>query len=223
MIDKFIQWLAFKIENRVIIDVTNPSLIDKRIIIKGAKVQGNVSIGPGCKIVKGVNIKGNVSIGRQTSITGPQTDILSLINPIYIGNFCSIARNVAIQEANHYSDRISSYYISQNVFKESIIKDVTSKGAIEIGNDVWIGTQSIILSGVKIGNGAIVAANSVVTTDVPPYAVVAGSPAKVIKFRFSDEVIQRLQDLEWWNWELDKIKNNKQLFLNKLEESLLDN
>lgn len=76
--------------------------------------------------------------------------------------------------------------------------DVLSKGAIEIGHDVWIGTNAIILSGVTIGTGAIVGAGSLVAKDVPPYAIVAGNPAKVLRFRFSDELIAKLLQSQWW-------------------------
>lgn len=77
-----------------------------------------------------------------------------------------------------------------------------------IGNDVWIGYNAIILSGVKIGDGAIVATGAVVTKDVKPYEIVGGIPAKVIRKRFSDEVIIKLQKMKWWNWSVDKIKRN---------------
>ncbi|ELB2930005.1 CatB-related O-acetyltransferase, partial [Vibrio alginolyticus] len=75
---------------------------------------------------------------------------------------------------------------------------VQSKGEVEIGNDVWIGANSTILSGIKIGNGAVVAAGSVVTKNVPPYAVVGGNPAEVIKYRLNETQISQLNDLKWW-------------------------
>jgi acetyltransferase-like isoleucine patch superfamily enzyme len=105
-----------------------------------------------------------------------------------------------------------------NVFGEKSIDDnIYSNGPIEIKNDVWIGAHSVILSGAVIDNGAIVAANSVVTGYVPPYAIVAGSPAKVIKYRFEPEIIELLNELQWWNWDIDKIKANKPFFKNKLK------
>jgi serine acetyltransferase len=82
----------------------------------------------------------------------------------------------------------------------------TCKGNITIENDVWIGSKSTIMSGVKIHNGAVVGANSVVTKDVPPYAIVAGNPAQIIKFRFDVDQIQALQEIRWWNWDEEKIK-----------------
>ena len=82
----------------------------------------------------------------------------------------------------------------------------SSKGDIVIGNDVWIGYQSCILSGVTIGNGAIIGAKSVVTKDVPPYAIVAGNPAKFIRYRFPQETIDKLENLAWWDWDISVIK-----------------
>ena len=82
------------------------------------------------------------------------------------------------------------------------------KGDIIIENDVWIGANSTVMSGIKIGNGAIVAAGSTVTKNVPPYAIVAGNPAKVVKYRFTDEQIKKLLSIAWWDWDEQKIKNN---------------
>lgn len=82
------------------------------------------------------------------------------------------------------------------------------KGDIIIENDVWIGAISTIMSGVRIGNGAIVAAGSVVTKDVPPYAIVAGNPGKIVKYRFDDEQIEKLLSIAWWEWDEQKIKDN---------------
>ena len=95
----------------------------------------------------------------------------------------------------------------------------TCKGDIIVENDVWIGAMSTIMSGVKIHNGSVVAAGSLVTKDVPPYAVVGGNPAKIIKFRFSDEIIQSLLKISWWNWTEDRIKTEAMtLWSNNIEE-----
>ncbi|QHL89493.1 hypothetical protein GU926_17095 [Nibribacter ruber] len=100
--------------------------------------------------------------------------------------------------------------------------DIFSKGDIVIGNDVWIGAHSIVLSGVTIGNGAIIGANSVVTKDLPPYSIAVGTPAKVIKYRFEPEIIEKLQQIQWWNWDKDKFNKNRQLFQGKLTTDKLD-
>ena len=90
--------------------------------------------------------------------------------------------------------------------------DKTSKGDLTIGNDVWIGANVVVLSGVKIGNGVIVAANAVVSSDIPDYAIVGGVPSKIIKYRFSEEVRNKLNSDAWWDWDYNIIKNKKELF-----------
>jgi serine acetyltransferase len=82
------------------------------------------------------------------------------------------------------------------------------KGDIIIENDVWVGAKATIMSGVKISNGVVVAAGSVVTKDVPPYAIVAGNPAKIVKFRFDEIQIEKLLQISWWDWEEQKIRDN---------------
>jgi virginiamycin A acetyltransferase len=127
-----------------------------------------------------------------------------------VGKFCSIARGVTILLGGEHNVFWNSTYPFNEVFNEnkSIKGHPASKGDTEIGNDVWIGTEAIILSGVKIGNGAVVAARSVVVKDVEAYAIVGGNPAKEIKKRFDSNRIEQLQQLEWWNWPVAKIKEN---------------
>jgi virginiamycin A acetyltransferase len=88
------------------------------------------------------------------------------------------------------------------------IEDLPFKGDTVIGNDVWIGYDSLIMPGVKIGDGAIIAARSVVTTDVSPYTIFGGNPAKLIKARFSVEIIKMLLEIKWWDWDIEKITRN---------------
>ena len=190
-------------------------------LIVGSTIKGKVTIGEGTSVQQSY-LSGNITIGKNTSIWGPNTDLYAVINSIQIGNFCSIARNVSIQEYNHNPKKITTYLIGKNIFSEKWENELVSKGNIEIGNDVWIGAQCVILSGARIGNGAIIAANSVVNGEIPPYAIAAGSPGKVIGYRFSTEVIKALEKLQWWNWPLEKIKANKALFENELVESLLN-
>jgi virginiamycin A acetyltransferase len=159
-----------------------------------------------------ITANSRVTIGRFTSISGPNTDIVANIHPVNVGAFTSIARNVTIQESNHRLDRVTTFNINANVIDGDVSKDTTSKGSIEIGNDVWIGAQCVILSGTKIGNGSVIAANSTVTSDIPPYAIAGGSPAKVISYRFSSDIIEALEKLKWWEWPVEKIKANKQFF-----------
>lgn len=132
-----------------------------------------------------------------------------------VGKFCSIAcgAKFLFTSANHTMHSISTYPFP--IFFEEWGLDVTNitsawdnKGDIVIGNDVWIGYEAIVLSGVTIGDGAIIGTRAVVTKDVPPYTIVGGIPAKLIRKRFSDEVISKLLELQWWNWPENRIKEN---------------
>ncbi|OQW92808.1 MAG: hypothetical protein BWK78_00555 [Thiotrichaceae bacterium IS1] len=120
-----------------------------------------------------------------------------------IGAFTSIATGVQILlGGEHRIDWVTTFAFN-NIWKEAenVVGHYSkTKGDVLIGNDVWIGTEVIILSGVTIGDGAVIGAGSVVAKDVPPYAVVVGNPAKVIKKRFDDETIQKLLAIKWWNW-----------------------
>lgn len=203
--------------------------------INNSQLKGNINLGENAEVndsfIKGdfkagenaklhkckVNGK-SVRMGRFSSLWGPNLDLTIGKDEMTIGNFCSIARNVSIQSYNHNFKKITSYYIGQNLFKERWENETVYKSnPLTIKNDVWIGTHCVILGGVTIHNGAVVAANSVVSKDVPPYSIVAGTPAKVIGYRFDKETIEYLQDLQWWDWDLDKIKSNKELFFNELD------
>ncbi|MCU8024497.1 MULTISPECIES: Vat family streptogramin A O-acetyltransferase [unclassified Shewanella] len=128
-----------------------------------------------------------------------------------IGKFCAIAKDVKfiMNGANHQVSGFSTYpfYIFGNGWEKAAPKpeDLPFKGDTCIGNDVWIGYNATIMPGVKIGHGAIVASQSVVTKDVPPYAVVGGNPATVIKLRFEQTVIDELVTIAWWDWPIEKI------------------
>lgn len=128
-----------------------------------------------------------------------------------IGKFCSIAGDVKIfLGGNHRVDWVTTYPLAE-IFRDCGLERAMfrrSRGDVRIGNDVWIGYGAIILSGVKIGNGAVIGAACLVTKDVPPYAMVGGNPAKVIGMRFSDTQIKRLEALAWWDWPLEDIRKS---------------
>ncbi|NDP22022.1 MAG: hypothetical protein GZ091_13205 [Paludibacter sp.] len=196
--------------------LTHSIVIGDNVVLEGCILTGSITIGNNSKLINnGLVLSGNIEIGRFSTLNGPNLDIYAAINKVKIGNFCSIARNVAFQEYNHKLNRVSTYHFSSNIFHENHISDIYSNGDIIIENDVWIGTQCVILSGAHISTGAIVAANSVVTGFIPPYAIVAGSPAKILKYRFEENVINELLTLEWWNWDVEKIMRNKSFLLSK--------
>ena len=131
---------------------------------------------------------------------------------LIIGKFCSIAcgTKFLFNCANHTSKSLSTYtfplfYEEWELEKSNITTAWDNKGNIVIGNDVWIGYEAVIMAGVHIGDGAIIAARAVVTKDVPPYTIVGGTPAKEIRKRFDAEVIEQLLIQKWWDWSTDKI------------------
>lgn len=149
---------------------------------------------------------------------------------LVIGKFCAIAEGARfiMNGANHAMSGFSTYPF--NIFGHGWEEgfDVASwekenRGDTVIGNDVWIGMEAIIMPGVSIGDGAIVAAKSVVTHDVPAYAIAAGNAAKVVKMRFDDRTVERLVRLAWWDWPVDKINRNLNAIrgsdLNRLESA----
>lgn len=134
---------------------------------------------------------------------------------LVIGKFCAIAAETRfIMTGDHKLDAISTYpfpIFGQGWESAFNVYDLPVKGDIIVGHDVWFGYDSLIMNGVTIGNGAIIAARAVVVKDVPDYSIVAGNPAKVVKMRFDDKTIDRLQKIAWWDWEIEKI--NKYLKL----------
>jgi len=128
---------------------------------------------------------------------------------LVIGKFCSIAHGArfVLNGGNHFADRLSSYPFSIfGAWGEPDPGPWPNKGGITIGHDVWIGWDAVIMPGVTIGHGAIIAAQSVVTADVEPYTIVGGNPARPIRKRLPEADIDRLLDLAWWDWPVEKIQ-----------------
>ena len=133
---------------------------------------------------------------------------------LIIGRFVQIAHGVQFitSSANHLMDGISTYpfAIFGGTWGDVLKVNYTNKGDTVIGHDVWLGHGSVVLPGVTVGSGAIIGTRSVVTKDVPPYAIVAGNPGKVIRYRFEPEEIERLLQISWWDWEMDVIEEYMQ-------------
>lgn len=187
---------------RYYIRLTNPGSI-----IRSASLSRNVQFERGVTVEYGSHIQAD-KIGKYTYIN----KYCLIEKNTVIGRFCSIAYNVKIGLGGHPMDWVSTHpfaydkkynFVSQN----KKFHNEESKKTI-IGNDVWVGANAIILAGVEIGDGAIIGANSLVTKDVEPYAIVYGSPAKMSRYRFDTNVIKGLQDIKWWDWEDKKLKEN---------------
>ena len=157
------------------------------------------------------------SIIKDYSYTGPW----NMIFESSIGKYCSISYGVTIGPPEHNYKLLSThpfiYRSKYELFEDNdIIEQQRFEKKIIIGNDVWIGCNSVIARGVNIGDGAVVGANSFVDKDVPSYAIVAGSPAKIIKYRFEEEIIEILKEIKWWNLAPEKIKRCKKFFLDEI-------
>ena len=134
---------------------------------------------------------------------------------LIIGKFCSIAcgAKFLFNSANHALRSLSNYtfplfFEEWGLNKKNVASAWDNKGDMIIGNDVWIGYEAVIMAGVHIGDGAVIAARAVVTKDVPPYTIVGGTPARKIRMRFEEETIAKLQQIQWWNWPVEKIRRS---------------
>lgn len=179
-------------------------------VVMSKLVAFNIKLEKKVKIFSNVRIDPGVIIGAYTYVIGP-----SIIKAGIIGKYCSIAEGVYIGPDNHPYNFITTHPIlyskNFNFIKKDILYD---KNIPVIGNDVWIGRNATILRGVHVGDGAVIGAGAVVTKDIPPYAIVGGVPAKIIKYRFDQNVIDKLLQIRWWDWSEEKIQKSIDLFYN---------
>jgi chloramphenicol O-acetyltransferase type B len=186
-------------------DIDNKLRYKKSTIDGGCCIDNNTSIANNCHVLNDTLLN-NCTIGNYSYIGRK-----SIVQNTTIGGYCSIANDVCIGLGAHPKDFFSTsplFYRVKNTFKINLIDcDLSFDEFIPIiiGNDVWIGARAMIMDGVTVGDGAIVAANAVVTKDVPPYAIVAGVPAKVISYRFEQKKISSLLILKWWDLPIEKI------------------
>ena len=181
--------------------------VDKNIIVSGKRVSvGRYSYGYEDATIYSLGEDGNITIGR----------------------FCSFAFGLKLYcGVNHRVDWISTYPFGHvpnfPINLDPVKGHPQSNGDICIGNDVWIGGDVTILSGITIGDGSVIAANSHVVSDVAPYTVVGGNPANKIKQRFPDEIVNRLLQIKWWNYPIEKIKSIVPFLCNQQGEIISDN
>lgn len=155
------------------------------------------------------------TIGEGTNINGYCYLDSRLHAPIIIGKYCAIAHNLRVRTVNHKVNYPNIQFKLQNRVKGNDLTEF--KGKVEIGNNVWIGDNCIILPGVKIGNGAVIGAGSVVTRDIPSYSVSAGVPARHLKFRFSKNSIDLLENIAFWNAPDDIMSKDEGFFSRSLK------
>jgi len=189
----------FKIANNCCRDFEN------KIRYNDAIIDSNVCLTDDTVIGIKTHILGNCVINKSQIGNYSYIGRNCLIQNSHIGNYCSIANDVFIGLGKHPLDMFSTsplFYRKKNTFNVTVVlkdKEFNEYERIGLGNDVWIGARAIILDGVNIGDGAVVAAGSIVTKDVEPYMIVAGIPAKPIRKRTTEDKIKQYQESEWWN------------------------
>lgn len=164
-----------------------------------------------------------VEFGRGT-YWGPNTRFVKYLydEKIIIGSFCSIADYAVIcSGGEHRTDLVSTWSFDEILFKKKhLSRSYRHTHNTTIGNDVWIGYGAYINSGVQIGSGAVIAANAAVFHDVPPYAVVMGNPARIVRYRFSQQTVKRMLKIAWWDWPQNEIEDNMAWFYGPVNEFL---
>jgi Hexapeptide repeat of succinyl-transferase len=150
----------------------------------------------------------HVTVGRRTyGLTSRSFFLPAAAAPIRIGAFCSFGPEVLILgRANHATELVSSFPFRTLMLRPGAENvDARARGPVTIGHDVWVGARAIIMSGVTVGSGAVIGAGAVVAKDVPPYAIVVGNPAELVRHRFPPDVVEALLSIAWWDWADEKI------------------
>ncbi|MFA6243590.1 MAG: CatB-related O-acetyltransferase [Candidatus Hydrogenedentales bacterium] len=166
-----------------------------------------------------------VTIGKFTyGIRRSSIPILTSGTRISIGSYCSIAPGVVFVVGRHRIENVSTFPFRAGFLEGGRSDDEEiHPESITIGHDVWVGSRSLIVASATVGHGAVIAAGSVVVKDVPPYAVVAGVPARVVKMRFDPERVQKLLEIAWWDWPDARIRANIDLFYGDPDEFIRRN
>lgn len=180
--------------------------------VESTAVGFKARIGRRVIIRKGSQVGPQVEVGDFSYISGPG----SYVEAATIGKYCSIARLTTIGVSGHDYKMVTTHPViidpSYGCVDTMVHQD--QKSAPAIGHDVWIGMGSYVMRGVTIGNGAVVAANSVVVKNVAPYSIVGGNPARHINYRFPPQIVEALENIGWWDWSEDKIRQHRDDFYN---------
>jgi acetyltransferase-like isoleucine patch superfamily enzyme len=212
-------------------EINGSLAVDRYTEVTESKIAGHVTIGQGCWIFKS-ELYGNVRISRRCQITRTSIGRFTYltedcrVNFCRIGNFCSIGPGLMCGLGKHPTDWISTSPVFYSA--ESPVRTFSKHTCFQeyeqtdIGSDVHIGARVILRDGIKIGNGVIIGAGAVVVHDIPDFAIVAGVPAKFIRFRFGEAHRQELLLINWWNWPEDKIKTYQKLFRQKDIEEFIE-
>jgi virginiamycin A acetyltransferase len=203
-----------KLLNRFVNRFSNSSIRmgDSVSIGRNTQFIGNIDIGSHVKVDSNVQIYGDVEIGEYTNLNGNN----SVRGEVSIGKYCAIAPRSRMRTSDHPTYKAGLQFKHYDDIGTGLSH--VSEGPIEIGNDVWVCSDAKILSDVTIGNGAVIAADSVVVNDVEPYSIVAGNPATHKKYRFDQDTIDALQEIAWWDWSTEKQKRNIEFFDADLRE-----
>lgn len=171
-----------------------------------------IEVESACHVARGSLVAPGTRFGYGTVVFGP--GIFKGSAGITIGRYCALGHGVRMISSDHRTDRPN---LQIRLQKRLGFGDLdVARGPIDVGNNVWIGDAAILLSGVNVGDGAVIAAGAVVTRDVPPFAIVAGSPARVVRMRFAEDDIARIANLAWWDWSEEEMRDHRELFLESI-------
>lgn len=199
--------------------------IERDCYILDSTIGDNVSIQSGSRLFR-VSLEGNNILYPNCMLGDAQVGMYSYVNEgaiaarIRLGRFCSVGPFFICGLGEHPVNYVSTSPVFYSTLKQCGVsfadKDYfEERKAIEIGHDVWLGSRVFVRDGVRIGTGAVIAAGSVVVKDVPEYAIVGGVPAKLIRYRFTREVIEELLEMEWWNWSERKLREAQRFFVHE--------
>ena len=180
---------------------------DSSRIASGCLLRGEIELEERVRLSRGCVLNGEVTVGRGTNFE-PNC---GLIGTVSIGNYCAVASGTTFQQQGHQMRKPA---MQIRLYEEVLDSELGARdtGPITVGSDVWTGHRATILSGVSVGNGAVIGAGAVVTDDVEPYAIVGGVPARRLGWRFPHPIRERLEEIAWWEWDEETIRERREFF-----------